>query len=245
MTTICVSPMTVWQDPPDETCTATIPWPLDLSCCCTLPDDVDPDGELVLMLKAAAVQIMIEATCRIYTCGVQRVRPCVNCSCGFTCLGLCEYRYIDLTMWGRGPVQRVTAVVVDGVAVPTTDYWIEGNRLIPLRGGALWCWPNQDRNLPVTDEGTWYVEYVSGKKPPEIVVQGAVDLTCQLVKWCTNQPCDLPANAVSVSREGVTISLETGLKSLPTVKLAIETFGNCDKFRASRLIDPVNFGSVL
>lgn len=213
-------------------------WPLDTSDC---PHQVQDSK--ARQLKAAAIDLMFAQTGGRFTLCSDTFRPCAECEvCGDWCR--CAVRQLDLLSLTWGPITSVTSVKVhDGVTetvVPTTDYTLIGNRYLrPYRGGLLdRVWPSQDLQVPYGSAlaPTWQLSLRHGIQPPPSVLLAAGDLYCQLAAYSIGAACDLPANAVSVTREGVTIKLETGLLAIPTVKIALDTYPRTR--RRSRLVDP-------
>jgi hypothetical protein len=83
-------------------------------------------------------------------------------------------------------------------------------------------WPTQDLNLPDTAVGAWGIDVLVGEAPPAAVLLAAEAVACQIVRWCQGAPCDVPDNAISVSREGVTIQLARGLKAVSEVAAVLD-----------------------
>lgn len=106
-----------------------------------------------------------------------------------------------------GPVQSVTGVLVNGSAVSSGGYMAVRNQLIRTDGGT---WPAyQDITHPVSADGTWQITYVRGLNVPAGGAYAAGVLACELAKgMCGDKTCRLPANAQSVARNGVSISLD-------------------------------------
>jgi len=228
-------------------------WPLDMSCCQHEVADAKRR-----QLQAAAIDLMFVETGGRFTLCTDVFQPCPVCeTCWPFMLGVplpvflggmfdcsCNVRQFDLYQLTGGPVTAVVSVKKhDGVTetvIPPTDYALVGRRYLrPYRGGLLEKgWPNQDLAIPYGSPlgETWQITLRHGVQPPASVLLAASDLACQLIAYCVGAPCDLPANAVAVTREGVTIKLETGLQAIPTVKMALDAY---PKLRnRSRLVDP-------
>jgi hypothetical protein len=196
---------------------------------------------------AAAIDFLYTATCMRYKMCTSTIRPCLrDCDCGEVCG--CGYRYVELTDFVPGPIVAVQSVhIADSTGtvttVPASDYRVESSRFIPHKDGSLWPFPGQNMQTEPGGPNTWWIRVTHGRRPPEGLLIAARDLACQLIASCVpGAVCDLPANAVSVSRDGVTIRLETGLHAVPTVKMALETYGNCKgRYRLSRILDPLHY----
>lgn len=218
---------------------ATVAWKVDVSCC-TATDLNDPAN---IRYVAAAVQALNKKTCGEYGICEVEFRPCISRRCG--CPGLCddtctwrEYDLRDLTLL---PIISIVELRIDGAVIPSSEYMLSGAKLIPLRDGALWSRPSQDMNLAYDAVGTWSIKLSIGRMPPELLLIAAAELACAIAARCAGQACELPQNAVSVTRDGVTIRLDTGFDAIQSVKMALDAFGCKAKTRRSRIVDPREF----
>jgi len=192
-------------------------------------------------LLDTAVEWLNDATCNQFggSC-LYDLRVTTNCNHGpQSCGNRCDWDRIDLTRFLPSPVTSIAAVEVDGVSVTDADYRLDDRRwFVPTRGGSLVPWPTQNMNETIDQPNTWKITAYAGQEPPRPMKLAAQELTCQLVRrWATGD-CDLPDNTTSVSRDGVTISMQTrqdGKIGLPTVDAVIELYG-CNKRR--RVADP-------
>jgi hypothetical protein len=107
-------------------------------------------------------------------------------------------------------VAEVWQIKVDGVALPVDSYRIDnGNRLIRTDGQG---WPScQHMDKGVDDEGTLAVWYVPGIVPDAAGLWAAGVLTCEFSKACSGGKCRLPSAVTSISRQGVSMELSTGM----------------------------------
>ncbi|HOY81252.1 MAG TPA: hypothetical protein PLB92_03860 [Rhodoglobus sp.] len=144
----------------------------------------------------------------------------------------------DLTLL---PIISIVELRIDGAVVPTSEYWLSGTKLVPLRDGEFWPRPAQDMNLAYDAVGTWSIKLMIGRVPPELLLIAAAELACNVASMCYGKPCDVPQNAVSVTRDGVTIRLDTGFNAIQSVKMALDAFGCKAKTRRSRIVDPREF----
>lgn len=122
------------------------------------------------------------------------------CSCGSTCScgDLCE---ADLPY----PVCEVAEVMVDGVALDPSAYRVDDFRKLVRTDGL--CWPRcQDMASPDTELNTWSVSLTYGREPPQIALDAAAELACELIKARIGQACRLPQRMTSLTRQGVTMS---------------------------------------
>lgn len=232
-----------WVPNTAEPVSTQIIWPLDTDLCACSIDPVDD------RFYAVAVDLLWRKTCKRFAICTTRIRPCTKtCSCGKICDGGCDWQRYDLSEHVAYPIISVDGVKIDGVAIAATEYEITngGKYLVPLKAdatalppilGVLWCWPPQDLNVPDGAAGTWSVDVTVGEMPGPALLFAAVDLACQLAKSCAGEVCDVPENAVSVTRDGVTVRLETGLLAVKSVKMALDAYP-CPKGRRSRMLDP-------
>lgn len=237
-----------------------MPWPLTLGCLDDTGDLADAciDGTTVPATTLEAVvlsasQVVWALTGRQFsTCDVV-VRPCrrvcedsggftygwagpfpvqidgawynLACSCGSTCScgDLCEAAL-------PYPICEITEVMVDGVALDPTAYRVDDfRRLVRIDGE---CWPRcQDMAAPDTEEGTWSVSLTYGKEPPQLALDAASELACELLKARLGQTCRLPQRVSSLTRQGVTMSFidpmsffADGRTGLYLLDLAIRSF---------------------
>lgn len=118
---------------------------------------------------------------------------------GCGCIGRCRLtgpRMVHLP----SPVIDVTEVVIDGVAINSTEYVLEGNVL--YRVGANW--PLQDLGKPMGETGTWSVEYLHGYPPPSGTANMVGTLAKEFLAACSGGACRLPRTVTTASRNGVT-----------------------------------------
>lgn len=197
-------------------------------------------AELVAAMVAQAERFMFDATCQEYpgSC-IYRVWPNVdNSGCVST-----SPSTVDLTVWVPPPVHQIIQVRVDGEQVPGSMYGlVNGRWLVAYESdeSPLVPWPEQRINRPDGSPGTWSVELEAGTEPPEPLVAATAELACQLVRRALGVGCDLPDNATSVSRSGVTVSLQAraeGRVGIPFIDTMIDRYG-CLNGRRPRLLDP-------
>lgn len=130
---------------------------------------------------------------------------------------------INLAGW---PVREITSVTIDGADLPEFDA-ITGARnwrldkwryLVRMDEPAIppsliatpRQWPGcQNMSLDPDQPGTFEVQYRWGVDPPELGRQAAVEIANQLWLACNGEACLLPAGAVRVERQGITV--ERGL----------------------------------
>lgn len=103
-----------------------------------------------------------------------------DCDCsGADCITLPYY-----------PVCSIDAVVVDGVTLDPSEYYIKKQKYLCRKDG---LWPTcQDISKDLSQPGTWGVTFTHGIDPPIDLVRHTVDYACELAKRCLNEPCLLP-----------------------------------------------------
>lgn len=126
-----------------------------------------------------------------------------GCNTDCSCEQLCEVVL-------AAPVGPVSSVKVDGVDVPTTDYRIDGNRLVWI--GDYDCpWPVcQDMTAADTEVGTFSVTYLNAHAPDTLAAYAAGVLAVEFAKACTGSKCRLPSTVTAVTRQGVSFDLAAG-----------------------------------
>lgn len=132
-----------------------------------------------------------------------------------------------------GPVRSLDTVTVDGVVLAAgVDYRLDpGGRLVRL-GGNVWPRLN-DMTLADTERGTWSILYKRGVDPPQLALNAAAELACELAKLCVDgQECRLDRRVVNVARQGITVTypgladaLASGVPTgLPATDLFVATY---------------------
>lgn len=203
-----------------------------LECC---DAEAGSDGSVLDTVALEASIILNDLVGRRYPgfCE-QNVRPCATATaCGLQTLSrghlVPEFAWDDRGWWGGNggrpcgcaplsrvklpgyPVQSISEVLIDGVAVDPALYRVDAGRyLIRLADpdGSAASWPGCQRlDLADTEPGTFSVTYVFGSAPPLHAVAAANELACQLWKACPGNAgeCDLPKGVVRIQRQGVTI----------------------------------------
>lgn len=120
---------------------------------------------------------------------------CTRSGCSCTA-ALCEVGLV-------GPVHEVTAVSVDGNAVPDTAYVVHDHRWLVRVDGR--CWPRcQDLTAGPDEVGAFAVTYRRGVPVPVGGQWAAGQLACEIAKAMLNdKECRLPRRVQSVVRQGV------------------------------------------
>ena len=199
----------------------------------------DLDAAVVQELIDTSVEWLNDMTCNQYggSC-LYDLRVTTMCNHGpGACGSRCDWDRIDLTRYLPSPVTSIAEVRVNGEVVPTDEYRLDDRRwFVPIREGGLIPWPRQDMQLADGEDGTWKITAYAGQEPPRPLQLAAVELTCQLIRRWETGVCDLPDNTTSVTRDGVTISMQArqeGKIGLPTVDSVVELYGCRKKRRIS------------
>lgn len=240
--TLCPVPLSTWSDNTLAPVASVLAWPLDMSCCEEWTElTLVQQQTLGTRVKAAAIDSVHRLTCERFNLCQATVRPCLEvvCGCEVVCLDGCRWSHVRLDVPQR--LHSVTRVWqgLGGVKVPYSSnawrldypYYLTPMGTLDSEG-----WPAQDLNLPDGATGTWGVDILVGEAPPEDVLAAAADVACQALRHCLHKPCDVPSNAISVSRDGVSISLAQGLRSVPSVAALLDAPGDWCRERR-RLVD--------
>jgi len=121
-----------------------------------------------------------------------------NCYCAAGC-GCSRTNSVRLI----GPVGRIDEVKVNDEVLPNTAYHVEdGNRLVRLDG----------KGWPACAGPKFTVTYLQGHEVDELgeYVGGLLALE-YLNAMTSSKKCRLPANVTSVSRQGISMELSTGM----------------------------------
>jgi len=181
----------------------------------------------------AASQVLFELSGRMYAGACeQTVRPCSSRNaCGVQVLSrgyvinwggsfwnnsessACGCQPLSRVLLPGYPVREITEVKIDGDVVDPDTYRLDGWRWLvrvrdPAEPDTMLMWPScQAMDLDDTQDGTFSVTYRYGEDPPLIGSTAAAALACELYKACSGnaEDCAIPANAVRVTRQGVTI----------------------------------------
>lgn len=132
----------------------------------------------------------------VNSCGCN---PRADCSCA----DLCEVVL-------PAPVGAVYEVKIDGVVVPTTDYRVDGNRLVWTGAGECGFPLCQDLSQADTQADTFSVRYLNSYPVDGLGAVAAGMLANEYAKACSGGQCRLPSNVTAITRQGVTMEIEGG-----------------------------------
>jgi len=126
------------------------------------------------------------------------------CGCGqqgCSCTQVCDLRL-------PGEVATVDEVRLDGVVVDPALYRLDGINTLTSLGE---CWPLCQNMLAADDEpGAFVVTYTPGPTPDGLDAFAIGLLACEYSKACRGLKCRLPSGVTTVTRQGVTLNLDTG-----------------------------------
>jgi len=205
-----------------------LPWDADLSCC----DGWDEYDEITktraLSLAWGTLHTLTGG--RVGGCPVSirpclTTEPCTKCAGGgwmspyidhngdwHNCAridGTCSCsKMCEILLPGRAAA--ITNVNVDGVDLDLALFRIDnGTRLVRQDGQ---CFPDcQDLTLPAGQAGTVTVEYVPGIPVTAAGLAAVGVLACEFAKACGNGKCRLPTGVTNIVRQGVAMTLSSGM----------------------------------
>lgn len=204
----------------------TCVWEADPGCLGDGWAALDPDvQERALLLASSALQMLTNY--RVGTCPVT-IRPCPSvsrCGCGWNphirngqWYNDCRHAYrcrvlseIDLP----GPVGYIDALMIDGVEQDLQDgnWRLDNGHLLVWQGEGPSPIPEgQNLNRPDTEPGTWSVSYSRSHPVSEEGRLAVAMLAVEFAEACKPKgKCKLPRGVRSVTRQGVSFTLEAGL----------------------------------
>lgn len=188
-----------------------------VATCCGLEDPDILDAQV-----AAASELLYEASGRRFSGLCQRtVRPCRSddCGCGYQVLSRGHLVGWTGDCWGgyhcgcradsrvklAGQVRAIVEVMIDGVVVDPSEYFVREQTYLVRKNGARWpsC---QSTDVDDDAAGAFAVTYTYGQTPPVVGQQAARELACEIYKACIgSEDCRLPTGATRITRSGITI----------------------------------------
>jgi len=125
-----------------------------------------------------------------------------GCTTACSCTSLCEVRL-------PGPVGEVYEVKVDGAVVASTDYRVDGVRLVWVGAGTC-PWPACQDMAASDGPGTFSVTYLNSWPVDQMGAYACGVLAMEFAQACVGGTCRLPAGVTSVARQGIVFDLPTG-----------------------------------
>lgn len=202
----------------------TCTWEADFTCRQDEWDGYEPTvQERALLLATSSLQTLTSG--RVGTCPIT-IRPCPQtsrCGCGWNphirdgrwyncahtpCTPLSEY---DIP----GPVGYIDSMLINGEVVDlfNGDWRLDNGHLLVWQGdGPSPLLTVQNLNLPDTEVGTWSITY---SKSHAVTADARIAvglLALEFAKGCKPKgKCSLPRGVRTVSRNGVSFTIEAGL----------------------------------
>lgn len=152
----------------------------------------------------------------------------------------------------QGPVRQINQVTVDGAALdPDTDYTLyDGRRLVrnvDPTGQTTGAWPwNQQLQLPLSQPGTWSIDYDWGKVPPNAGKAACIELAVEVAQSLSGQDtAKLPARVISIATQGMNTAvgdslayIRESLVGIPLVDLFLMAYNRAGLRRRTIMIGP-------
>ena len=108
------------------------------------------------------------------------------------------------------PVGRLDEVKVDGQVVPVSAYRLDSGRYLVRMDGEDWP-VTQDLTLPDTEPGTFSDTYLNAYPVDSLGAYAVGVLAMEFAKACSGSKCRLPAGVTSISRQGITMEIPSGV----------------------------------
>jgi len=153
----------------------------------------------------------------------------------------------------QAPVTKINSVIVDGAALTAgIDYSLYDRRRLVRNidtsgtNGGAWPW-NQTLQLPITEPGTWQIDYEWGRPITAAGKAACIELASEYLRAMSGQdPSKVPqARTTSVSTQGVTVNvadtldyLKELMTGLPLCDLFLSTVNPAAKRRRSAFWAP-------
>lgn len=217
-------------------------WPIIWPC-----DITNVDTEVAAAAWSLASQLLWSLSgYRIGVCIYREAfRPATSGACGFPYKdahgnwrnngqtgGLC-----CRVLLTHRPVESIIEVVDGGVVLPATEYALEGSWL--RRKGA--CWTTSF----ACDDPELIAVYQAGVPFPAGTGLAVGEVACEYLSALNGDPCRLPSRATSITRQGVTVTLDTAADfvkrrriGLPITDTWLETVSGSGPRVASRVYSP-------
>lgn len=140
--------------------------------------------------------------------------------------GCASSRHFGLELPGQ-PVRAITSVVIDGVEIDPSEYYVVGERYLRRLSGSWPCGCN------LNDLDRFVVTYTYGRTPTPSLVRAAAILGWEFaLAWTPScaGACRLPRRVTSVTRQGVSFAVvdpltlfKDGLTGVPEVDMLIQS----------------------
>lgn len=217
-------------------------WPVIWPC-----DTATTDPALLDAAKSLAEQLLWSLSgCRIGLCTFREAfRPALTGDCGFPYKDSQGYwnnggqrgGFCCRVLLSHRPVESITEVLDGSVVLDADQYALEGSWL--RRRGSCWStsFPCDDPELIVT--------YQAGVPFPAGTGAAVGEVACEYLAALQGGACRLPSRATSITRQGVTVTLDTAADfverrrlGLPVTDAWLETVAGYGPRVASRVYSP-------
>ena len=151
----------------------------------------------------------------------------------------------------QGPVTEINSVWVDGAILEPTDYTLYDRRRlvrnVDATGQTTGAWPwNQQLQLPLSQPGTWAIDYNWGRNPPASGKAACIELAIEVARSLSGEDTTrLPARVISVSTQGVATAvgdaltyIRESLTGIPIVDLFLQAHNKAGLRRRTIMIGP-------
>lgn len=127
----------------------------------------------------------------------------------------CSCQFLDSITLGAYPIIDVTRVIIDGAELEQAGHWqVRESRWLDRIDGQPWPSCQNIAGDPEEDPDTFGVELTHGTLVPESGGMIACLYAGQIATALAGGECELPSRATSITRQGVTISLERSAEFL-------------------------------
>ena len=191
----------------------------DVMDCCSVETT---DGTIFDLAAEKASDVLFELSGRLFAgeCGPKKVRPyCHGCSCGHQILArghivapygsYCDFCLVScspsLVKLPGVPVRAISEVKINGSVLAVGEYRLHQKRYAMRLNSTRWP-IRQNLTIADTNDNTFSITYTYGEDPPEVGIEAATELACELYKACANVgECQLPTGVARLVRQGITI----------------------------------------
>lgn len=149
------------------------------------------------------------------------------------------------------PVRRINMVMVDGAVLDPSMYKLFNRkylyRMLDATGQANGSWPwQQNIQMPITEPGTWVIDYEWGKGPPPAGVMACISLSTELALAMSGaKTAKLSDRIITISTEGTNVAvgeamdyLKESFTSLPLVDMFLQAVNPQKLRRRSVFLGP-------
>lgn len=134
--------------------------------------------------------------------------------CTSNCSGPCACGDVEEVELPK-PVDSVSQVLLDGAVLDPSAYRVDNNRWLVRTDGGSWPRCQDMESNPASDPNTFAVTYDQGVPVPSGGQIAAGTLSCEFAKkLCDDSTCQLPERITSITREGVSLTIQDSFDNL-------------------------------